>query len=92
MPALNPQGKETEPPEGTVVHYGWDFNAYPHLKSTFNKFKYNDIVPWSDHEQFKQEIDNTPFNWVKLMLQDIISLRNIDIDRQVSRDVAIPVV
>jgi len=81
-----------EPPEGTVVHYGWDFNSYPHLKSTFNKFKYNDIVPWSDHEQFKQEIDNTPFNWVKLMLQDIISLRNIDIDRQVSRDVAIPVV
>ena len=81
-----------EPPPNTVVHYGWDFIAYPHLKSTFNKFIYNDSPPWSDYEKLQQEIESTPYNWIKHFLSDILSLKKIDIDRRTDRAAAVPTV
>ena len=81
-----------EPPTGTVVHYGWDFNAYPHLKSTFSKFKYNNHGPWEDKDIYNKEKSTVAFDWIRDMYDDIISLGDIKLERVCDRDVYLPTI
>ena len=81
-----------EPPAGVVVHYGWDFNNYPHLKSTFSKFKWSNEVPWNDTKELIKDRERTTYKWVKEFVSDIISLKEIEINRDASKPVAIPVI
>lgn len=81
-----------EPPENTVVHYGWDFNHYSHLKCKFSKFKYGESLPWDDKELLQESKESTTYSWVKLFIDDILSIENIQMDRTCNNQVAIPVI
>ena len=81
-----------EPPQGVVVHYGWDFNAYEHLNSTFSKFKYNNNPPWDDKDIWTRELRTVAFDWIREMYIDIIETGELDIDRTCTRDVYVPVI
>lgn len=70
-----------EPPEGTVVHYGWDFNAYKHLKCSFNKFNYGTKPPWVEIDKYKQELDDHKFQWTKNFIADIDQVGKYKMDR-----------
>jgi len=80
------------PPTNVVVHYGWDFNAYPHLKSTFSKFKYNETPPWIDRDIMLQEYDGLAFDWLRCMYDDILAIPEKDIERKCNRPVYTPVI
>lgn len=81
-----------EPPENTVVHYGWDFNAYKHLKSTFNKFIYGEEPPWKDIEKYNNELPDVAFKWIKDFITDIGEIGKIKMNRQCKNTTAVPVV
>lgn len=83
---------DSNPPPDTVVHYGWDFNAYPHLGSTFSKFKYNESGPWQDKELYDEEYDSVKFEWIQKFYDDIYKIGNKDIERVCDRQVYTPVV
>jgi len=80
-----------EPPPGTVVHYGWDFNCYKHLKCTFNKFIYSDKLPWEDIEKYKSE-DPFPFKWTSNFIDDLFTLSQHDMDRTCKNGVSTPII
>jgi len=79
-----------EPPSGTVVHYGWDFAAYPHLKSSFNKFAYGQKPPWTDIEKYKKEIPDHKFKWTNHFISDIEELGKYKMDRTCTNNSFIP--
>lgn len=81
-----------EPPERTVIHYGWDFNAYKHLKCTFNKFQYGDKPPWTDIEKYKKELPDVAFNWIRDFINDIEAVGKREMDRTCDTKVAVPVI
>lgn len=81
-----------KPPDNVVVHYGWDFTAYPHLKSSFSKFKYHQTGPWEDKEILQQEYNQLAFDWIKKMYDDIFEVGNKRIDRICDRQVYLPVI
>lgn len=80
------------PPKNLVVHYGWDFTAYPHLKSSFSKFKYNETGPWSDNEMFDNEYKDVKYDWIRSMYDDIQKIGEKNIERICDRNVYTPVV
>lgn len=81
-----------EPPENTVIHYGWDFNAYKHLKSTFSKFVYSNEPPWVHIDRYLKECDDMPFKWTKNFIHDLKAVGEIQINRQCNTNVSVPVI
>lgn len=81
-----------EPPRDVVVHYGWDFNAYEHLKSSFSKFKYNKTGPWEDKDIWMKEMRTVTFDWIRELYIDIIEIGKLDIDRTCDREVYLPTI
>jgi hypothetical protein len=81
-----------KPPENVVVHYGWDFKAYPHLGSSFSKFDYNDKTPWDDPARLEDEYNSVKFDWIKKMYDDIFKLKEKIIERNCDRAVYVPVI
>lgn len=81
-----------EPPTSTVVHYGWDFNNYEHLKCSFNKFVYGEKLPWEDVDKYLEEYDDYPFVWIKNFIDDIIYIGKQSIDRTCNKKVSVPVI
>ena len=81
-----------EIPDRTVVHYGWDFNAYGHLGCTFSKFVYNTDPPWVDKDKLLKDRENTKYQWIKVFIDDIIKLSEVQLDRTCDRPVAVPVI
>ena len=82
----------SEPPKDVVIHYGWDFNAYPHLKSTFSKFKYNEKGPWEDISILQQEYNDVAYDWIRTMYDDIRIIGEKDIERKCDRPVYTPII
>lgn len=81
-----------EPPENTVVHYGWDFSGHPHLKSTFNKTIYHKKCPWENTQKLKKEYKKLTFNWLKVFYDDLFTLSKAKINRECNREGSQPVV
>jgi len=82
----------SEPPDNTVVHYGWDFGIYSYLNSSFNKSNFNEKTPWSNLSKFKKEYKKLPFNWLKLFYDDLFALKKIKLNRKCNRQASQPVV
>lgn len=82
----------TQPPKDVVVHYGWDFSAYKHLKSSFGKFKYDKTGPWEDKETWDKEKQDVAFDWIREFYKDIEEVGRIDIERVCDRDVYLPTI
>jgi len=81
-----------KPPDNVVVHYGWDFAAYPHLNSTFSKFKYTNKGPWTDKEVLMAEYNDLAFDWIKSLYNDIFKIGEKNIQRVCDRQVYLPVI
>ena len=81
-----------EPPPRTVVHYGWDFNAYKHLKCTFNKFIYGNQPPWVDIEKYISEIPEVAFPWITNFIRDLETLGKKQMNRTCESNVSVPVI
>jgi len=80
-----------EPPKGTVVHYGWDFNCHKHLKCTFNKFIYGAKLPWEDIDKYKSE-GPFPFKWIGNFIEDLHTLSLYEMDRTCENNVTTPTI
>ena len=78
-------------PEGSVIHYGWDFNNYSHLNASFNKFIHSESGPWTN-KSLKKEYKKLKFDWLRDFYDDIFLLGKKKIDRTCNREVAAPVV
>jgi len=70
----------TEPneiPQGTIVHYGWDFANYPHLGVSFGKHDYGNLAPWQGNSQeIKKFAEEGKFEWVRNFFQDMLSIQD----------------
>ena len=67
--------ENAEIPEGTIVHYGWDFANYPHLGSDFGKHDFGNLAPWQGNlPQIEEYTETAKFEWVKKFFQDMISI------------------
>ena len=67
--------KDEEIPSSTIVHYGWDFNNYPHLNVDFGKHKFNELAPWQENIQLL--LDNkekAKYEWTKNFFTDMINI------------------
>tara|TARA_R100000008_G_scaffold40816_1_gene23450 strand:+ start:3948 stop:5072 length:1125 start_codon:yes stop_codon:yes gene_type:complete len=64
-----------EIPKGTIVHYGWDFEKYPHLGVEFGKHKFGELAPWQGGLQnLKDQREKAKFEWVKNYFTDMINI------------------
>jgi len=64
-----------EIPEGTIVHYGWDFKNYPHLGVDFGKHNYGEVAPWQGGlASIRKWREEAKFEWVRNFFQDMLHI------------------
>ncbi len=66
---------DAEIPKGTVVHYGWNFDNYPHLGVNFGKSKFPDSAPWQTERKLLRDcVDTAKYQWTKNYFTDMLSI------------------
>ena len=64
-----------EIPEGTIVHYGWDFKNYPHLGVEFGKHEFGELAPWQGNiRKVREWREEAKFEWVKNFFTDMLNI------------------
>jgi len=82
----------SELPSNSLVHYGWDFSAHKHLKSSFSKFVFDQKGPWTNDKIMQSEYKHLPFNWLRLFYEDIAVIGSKDLDRDCQKTPSAPVI
>ena len=66
---------DEEIPQGTIVHYGWDFKNYKHLNVEFGKHNYSDLAPWQGGvANLRKWRDEAKFEWTKNFFTDMLGI------------------
>jgi len=67
--------QDEEIPEGTIVHYGWEFKNYPHLNTDFGKSNFDTLAPWQGGiANLREQRENCKYEWTKNYFTDMISI------------------
>ena len=69
--------RDEEIPPNTIVHYGWDFNNYPHLNADFGKHKYGELAPYqSKRHEIIAYTTEAKYEWTRNFFQYMISIHD----------------
>lgn len=67
--------RDEEIPKDTIVHYGWDFNNYPHLNAKFGKHEHNELAPWQSSRELLREFKrDAKYEWTKNFFTDMLAI------------------
>ena len=67
--------ENAEIPEGTIVHYGWDFKNYKHLGVEFGKHEFAEYAPWQGNiKKVREWRENATYEWTKNFFTDMLNI------------------